>query len=107
MLTKSQAKALRILKEYDEPIRPREFARRMWPDSECWTHWTKCGNKGVSRGGGMSLAGGGYLGKLMKRGWVYSHYSQIYGLSYALSIAGRAVMREYDEHRITQTKGAK
>ena len=64
-LTDSQRRALEILR--DNPgIRPREFGERMWPDSDCWQHRSKCGSRGVTVGGGMNLAAGGYLGKLYR-----------------------------------------
>jgi hypothetical protein len=65
MVTPTQRKALNIIR--DHPIdSPRQFARFMWPDSERWKNHTKAGPNGVVRGGGMSLAGGGYLGRLCK-----------------------------------------
>lgn len=49
------------------PIRPAEFARRLWPNAEGWSRCSKCG-RGSHRGGGMVLAAGGYLGRLRKLG---------------------------------------
>jgi hypothetical protein len=65
-LTDSQAKALRILAE--GPIRPREFAKVMWPDSPAWKRTAKCGPNGAHYGGGMYTAAGGYLGRLYRDG---------------------------------------
>ena len=67
-LTLSQRRALEILREHPDLL-AKEFARLMWPDSDCWRHPTKCGY-GVHRGGGMYLAAGGFLGKLYHKGLV-------------------------------------
>jgi len=94
--TPSQLKALHILKEHG-PIRPREFARLMWPDSEGWRRSTKCGPNGSTRGGGMCLAGGGYLGKLYHKGWskeVYSQYDPTRSLGYSLTEEGWQALEE-------------
>lgn len=97
MLSKAQRRALEILR--DNPgIAPRAFAKKMWPDSEGHKHHTKCGNKGVSVGGGMNLAAGGFLGKLAKAGLVAAgHEWRLYGmgpLGYFLTVAGKAALRE-------------
>ena len=67
-LTKSVLKALLIIRD-KKPTRPGEFAYWMWEDYPRWNARTKCGN-GVSIGGGMNIAAGGYLGKLKKAGWI-------------------------------------
>ena len=72
MLTPTQRHALEILRDH-APLSPSVFARWMWPKAEAWSHHTKCGH-GTSHGGGMNLAGGGYLGKLRKRGWAERWY---------------------------------
>lgn len=64
-LTQAQTRALTIVRDHPG-IRPREFAKLMWPESEGWSHHVKCGSNGSHKGGGMPLAGGGYLGKLMR-----------------------------------------
>lgn len=69
-MTESQARGVEIVMNHSG-IKPREFARKMWPDSDGWSTMTNCGY-GVSKGGGMNLAGGGYLGKLARKGWVRS-----------------------------------
>ena len=68
-LTEPQKRALRILYEHG-PLHPWKFARLMWPDSPGWNRIHKCGNYGASPGAMMPMVGGGYLGKLKKRGWV-------------------------------------
>lgn len=86
-LTASQRRALEVIREwwtvYRKEIRPREFARRMWPDSPRWQVHVKCGPNGSHRGGGMYLAGGGYLGKLARLGLISRGRD-----GYALSSAG-------------------
>lgn len=67
-LTKQQVRAVRILCRAENPVKPKAFARAMWPDAEGWQSYAKCGAKGVSRGGGMVLAAGGYLGRLRVAG---------------------------------------
>lgn len=92
-MTAITIRALQIIKAYGRPIYPRDFARLMWPDSEGWQHSTKCGPKGVTRAGGMNLAGGAYLGKLAQRGLVQPHIETIYGKlevrGYVLSTKGQ------------------
>ena len=79
-LSVTVVRALVILRDHG-PLRPREFAELMWPDSEGWLRYAKCGPYGSHKGGGMYLAGGGFLGRLRVKGLVE------YGLngSYMLS----------------------
>ncbi len=67
-MTPTQRRALEILK-YNMIEAPSQFARLMWPDSEGWKHHTKKGH-GTTRGGGMAVAAGCYLGKLRRAGLV-------------------------------------
>jgi len=60
--------ALQIIRAHPG-IQPREFARLMWPDSDGFRRSSRCG-RGSSRGGGMNLAGGGYLGRLRRCGLI-------------------------------------
>ena len=86
-MTPATARALGVLHDYG-PLRPREFARRMWPESDGWRRSCRCGPNGSHRGGGMYLAAGGYLGALTRRGLV-----QRYGRgAYILSDAGLAAL---------------
>jgi hypothetical protein len=107
-LTKSQHKALKIIKNHG-PIRPREFAKLMWPDSDCWSNRTNCGPKGVTKGGGMNLAGGGYLGKLRKKDWVRKkEYWPIWSdgyvdQGYVLTILGEHMLKEAENVEDTAT----
>lgn len=75
-LSEAQKKALEIIRDHG-PIRPREFARKMWPDSEGWRRSSRAGLYGSSRGGGMNLAAGGYLGKLARKGWIVMLYERL------------------------------
>lgn len=90
-MTKSVRRALETLRRVGE-VYPRRFAREMWPDSPCWKHHTKAGNKGVMLAGGMNLAAGGYLAKLMKRGLVSLRYSSTSQPFYSLSMEGRKAL---------------
>lgn len=67
-LSASQRRALEILK-YNMIEAPAQFARLMWPDSPAWKNHTKKG-RGTTRGGGMAVAAGCYLGKLRRAGYV-------------------------------------
>lgn len=87
-LTDSQLRALRIIRDNRIEM-PRQFARLMWPDSDGWKTMTKCGNYGATRGGGMNLAGGAYLGKL--RQWGFINWRN------RLSLLGREVLKETEE----------
>ncbi len=65
--------ALQIIR--DNNIRsPREFAEKMWPNSEGWQRVHKVGH-GASRGAAMALAGGGFLGKLRAQGLIRGGYN--------------------------------
>lgn len=65
MITETTKRALEIIRNH-RITAPRQFAEFMWPDSQGWSRTTHAG----VRGGGMSLAGGGYLGKLRKLGLI-------------------------------------
>lgn len=68
-LTEAQRKALEIIRQHPS-IRPADFAERMWPDSDGHQRYHKCGPKGVTRGGMMAVAAGGFLGKLRRAGFI-------------------------------------
>jgi len=100
-LSKARRRALEILR--DNPgVTAGRFGHLMWPDAEGHKHHTKCGNKGVSVGGGMNLAAGGFLGKLIKAGLVVctsdSHYYKgrvRFGLGeFHLAAEGRKALKE-------------
>ena len=74
-LTPSLWRALTTLDRH-EALLPNEFARLMWPDAPGWRHHTRCGRKGVTPGGGMVLAAGGYLGRLCKAGLIERQYAR-------------------------------
>lgn len=73
-LTDPQFKALGILAT-DGPKTPRNFAKRMWPDSPGWRRSCNVGT-GAARGVAMWRSGGAYLGKLARKGWTkqISHF---------------------------------
>jgi len=77
--TKSRVKALKILLAADQPMRPKAFAKKMWPDSPGWSSHAKCGPSGVSPGGGMAPAGGALLGRLCRAfpGIVYQRFATL------------------------------
>lgn len=92
-LTEIQIKALQIVKDYRR-ITPRRFAELMWPNSKCWNHSTKCGPSGVTRGGGMWLAAGGYLGRLRKLKLVDWDVDRYYRKHYHLTKHGERSLLE-------------
>jgi len=97
MLTEAQHKALKIVRDHG-PIRPREFAKAMWPDSPGWKRHCKCGPGGCHQGGGMYTAGGAYLGKLARKGWVMQRSRRLGGVysedGYILTHAGLVALRQ-------------
>lgn len=87
-LTASQRKALTILRDAgDQGIRPREFARAMWPDSPGWTRQAG-GSHHSHQGGGMYTTGGAYLGKLQRKGWTRNNFRHDYDTSQSITSAG-------------------
>jgi hypothetical protein len=85
----SQARALAMLAEHG-PLRPADFARYMWPDNPNWRRPGKCGAYGSSKGLGMRLAGGGYLGRLCKAGLV--RYTQYPREGWVLTASGEQLL---------------
>ena len=72
-MSTKQVHALMILRDHG-PLTPREFARLMWPpDTPGWSQPQRCG----PHAGGMSLAAGALLARLLKAGlcqpayWTY------------------------------------
>ena len=84
MITETTRRALEIIRSH-RITAPRQFARFMWPDNPGWSRTTRAG----VRGGGMALAGGGYLGKLRKRGLITGGYNDI---PIALTEKGRVAL---------------
>ena len=77
-LTAKQIEALTIVRDYQrrwnyEPIPPKIFARKMWPDSPAWQYSYNTGLHGACRGKGMWLSAGSWLAKLEKKGLVFWH----------------------------------
>lgn len=48
---------------------PSQFARLMWPDSPYWSNRIGHG-RGIVSGAGVAMAGGSFLGKLRKAGYI-------------------------------------
>lgn len=98
-LTEPQMRALRILHEHG-PLRPREFARLMWPDSPGWDRLHNCGPYGAAYGTMMPMCGGSYLAKLKCRGWAEETWyrswidGQIRSKGYILSAKGYKIAEE-------------
>lgn len=68
-LSPSVRKSLEILAKQGG-VRPKQFAKLYFPaDHPGWKRHTTCGPKGVTRGGGLVMWGGGMLGKLRKLGF--------------------------------------
>lgn len=91
-MTEAQRQALVILEKSGE-LRPREFAKAMWPTSGGWMRTAKCGPNGAHRGGGMYLAAGGFLGKLVRAGLAVPTR----GHGYKISEQGREALKAYRE----------
>lgn len=68
-MTKQKTRALELIRLHVIDS-PGQFAWLMWPDAPGWKRLVKAGPNGVCHGGGMRLAGGGYLGKLKKAGLI-------------------------------------
>jgi hypothetical protein len=81
-----------LLIKHNEIDRPGEFARLLWPDSEGWQRRSKVGH-GTTIGGGMRLAGGGFIGKLRQRGLIAGGI----GYHYFLTEKGRRLLRREDD----------
>ncbi len=96
MISDSTARALLLIRNHGIDS-PRQFARFMWPDSDGWKRRSRAGPKGVSRGGGMNLAAGGYLGKLERRKLISR--SVTVRLPYRLTEEGSAALDEWQKAR--------
>jgi len=95
MLTEPQRRALLILQgQGEQGIRPREFAKAMWPDSPGWQRSVKCGPNGSHRGGGMYTTGGAYLARLVRAGWARKNYRDTYDTSVSITTAGEQALRD-------------
>lgn len=80
-------KSLRIIAA-SPGIKPGQFAESYFPrDYSGWDRVCKCGPYGVTRGGGLILWAGGWLGRLKQRGLVDPHHR--------LTTAGRGYLAEH------------
>lgn len=71
----------------------REFAERMWPNSEKWSKSHNVGTNGATRGVGMQLAGGSYLAKLRNAGLVYVDIRNTVKIFF-ISLKGKKIVAE-------------
>lgn len=93
--TPSVLRGLQIVADAgDQGIRPREFARAMWPDSPGWQRSSRSGPNGTHRGGGMYLTGGAFLGRLERAGLTYHARNYEYDTSHAITQAGLKFLEE-------------
>ena len=65
-MTLAQIKALTLIRDI-EIESPKQFARLMWPDSVSWTKYSNSGGRGT----GIRRAGGVFLSRLEKQGFVW------------------------------------
>lgn len=94
--TPSVLKGLRIVEQAgDLGIRPREFARAMWPDSPGWNRYVRSGPNGAHLGGGMYPAGGAFLGRLRNAGLTRRTQNGRYDTAHAITPAGREFLRAH------------
>jgi transcription elongation factor Elf1 len=63
-----EVRALNIILKSEGDMYPERFASLMWPDSEGHQRSHKVGRSGSSKGVGMALAAGGFLGRLRTAG---------------------------------------
>lgn len=105
-LTAGQARALQVIGA-ESVIRPREFAKLMWPESAGWRRSSRCGPNGVHRGGGMCLAAGGYLGKLAQLGLVRRQFrGMLYDEDgYKLTEQGKKSLEEFRKKQTVKISG--
>ena len=61
--------ALRIIHNHDIR-RPKQFGLLFWPAHPGWQRLGRCGKNGVTKGVGMRLAAGAFLGRLQRQGFV-------------------------------------
>jgi len=94
VLTQPQRRALEIIRDHGR-ITPGRFADLMWPDSPGHNRIHKCGPNGASKGVMMAMAGGGYLGKLWKRGLIRPVWDD-YIREWAISPEGLRALNDND-----------
>ena len=72
----------------------KEFASKMWPDSDGWDRVSNAGTHGSRSGAGMWRAGGSFLSVLRARGYVIRMYSSHHQALYGLSSKGTAALAQ-------------
>ncbi len=90
-------RALKIISENDV-YSPRKFAELFWPNHEGWKRHGRIGH-GTTHGVGMMLAGGGFLGKLQRQGFIkvwleHDYGGRHYSRSYYLTDKGRERLKQ-------------
>ena len=88
-------KALRLIRD-NRIDSPTVFARHMWPDNPNWHHPTKAG-RGTTRGGGMRLGAGGFLGRLRRAGLIYGNGTGYHPERFGLTSAGKALLKQFED----------
>jgi len=70
-LTETQLRSLRIFANANRPLTPGDFAGEFFESGHPgWQRSGKCGPKGSTKGQGLVLWSGGWLGKLRKAGLI-------------------------------------
>lgn len=97
-LTPKALQALRIIRDHGRPMRAREFARQMWPDSPSWTRAS-----GHKREKGILRVAGAFLRRLEEKWQLVRQESHYWGddpprlLGYVLTTAGARILAEDGE----------
>jgi hypothetical protein len=97
-LTKSQVKALTILKgtTYHKPMSPVAFARLMWPLSNMHTKSSNQGN-GATRGKAAWLCAGSYIAVLRKKNLVDNFLDVKSNYGYYITSTGLERLEEFEK----------
>lgn len=85
-------KALHII-DAEPSITSGMFAERMWPDSPQWKVAWNVGHNGSVRGLGMPLAGGSFIGRLVKRGLIDKFFDRNQRRILRLTDKGRELIK--------------
>lgn len=91
--TPAVLKGLQIIADHPG-IRPREFAKKMWPDSPGWKRHSRSGPNGAHQGGGMYLTGGAFMGRLNNAGLTVHTYAHRFDTGHELTDAGRKMLED-------------
>jgi hypothetical protein len=69
-MTRTETRALEVLRSEPTGMCARDFARRMWPDSPSWRRLGRCGPNGSAYGIGIQQRAGAYLAAMERAGLV-------------------------------------